>query len=375
MWRLSRAEEITSEVRRLVLTCKAMEAQLQQSIPKKTHEEVVRSMQATIDDLGAQVADLKTEIQHSSSLRETISGLGNQLVSQNDTISSLTRTVGDLNQVIDSQKASIAELSTKLSQSTVPSSLYDQTVSRLRELQERVQNMVERTDYASLQRKCDELSESMKSMVPREEYSNLQTMLANSVPKTNFEALQATLSQYVPREQLAASEARVNELEFKMQNYVPRADYDELTAKIRLLTREFSSITNMALAETTETTEQTARPEIAEIQSNLSDIKGAEDTGAQTLNTVDATRGFVFSNTEFCATTPSEFLQDLEQAPIESIENHSRSGDFERWFKDVIADSTTAEALRSVRESNCAGDDLRTKLVAVIAPRYKLVTN
>lgn len=372
---MSRAEEITSEVRRLVLTCRAMEAQLQQSIPKKTHQEVVANMQATIDDLGTQVTNLKTEIQNASSLKETISGLSNQLVSQNETISSLTSTLAGLNQVIDSQKASIAELSTRLSQTTVPSALYDQTVSKMGELQERVHGMVEKTEYTSLQTKCHELSESMKSMVPREEYSNLQTLLANSVPRENFEALQATLSQYVPREQLAASEARANEFEARMQNYVPRSDYEELTAKIRLLTREFSSITKLAPVETTETTEQAPRPEITEIQSNLSDIKGAEDTGAQTLRTVEASQGFVFSNTELRATTPIEFLQDLEQAPIDSIENHSRSGDFERWFKDVIADDTTAEALRSVRESNCSGDDLRTKLVAVIAPRYKLVAN
>lgn len=351
-----------------------MEAQLQQSVPKKTHQEVVANMQTTIDNLGAEVTKLKTEIQNSSSLRETISGLSTQIVSQNETISSLTNTLAALNHVIDSQKASIAELSIKLSQTTVPSALYDQTVSKIGELQERVHGMVEKTDYTSLQRKCDELSESIKSMVPRDEYSNLQTLLANSVPKENFEALRAILSQYVPREQLAASEARVNELEAKMQNYVPRSDYEELTAKIRLLTREFSSITKLAPVET-ETTEQAPRPEITEIQSNLSDIKGAEDTGAQTLKTVEASQGFVFSNTELCATTPVEFLQDLEQAPIESVENHSRSGDFERWFKDVIADDTTAEGLRSVRESNCSGDDLRTKLVSVIAPKYKLVAN
>ena len=373
---MSRAEEITSEVRRLVLTCRAMEAQLQQSVPKKTHEEVVANMQATIDGLNTQVESLKAEIQNSSSLKETISGLGTQLASQNDTISSLTGTIASLNQVMEAQKVSVVDLTTRFSQSTVPSSLYDQTLSQLNELKGIVQVMVENSEFASMQRRCDELTESMKSMIPKQDYIDLQALHANSVPKAQFEALEATLALCVPREQLAASEARVSELESKLQSYVPRSDYEELATKIGLLAKEVSSMTLPTPAEPIQTQAQSQpTPEITEIQSQLSDIKGAEDTGAQTLKTVDASRGFAFTNTEFCATTPLEFLHDLEQAPIESIENHSKSGDFERWFKDVIADDATAEALRTVRESNFTGDDLRTKLVAVIIPRYKLVAN
>lgn len=373
---MSRAEEITSEVRRLVLTCRAMEAQLQQSVPKKTHEETVANMQATIDGLGTQLESLKAEIQSSSSVKETISGLGTQLASQNDMISSLTGTISSLNQVIEAQKATITDISARLSQSTVPSSLYDQTLSQLNELQGKFQGMVDNSEFASMQRRCEELTESMKSMIPKQDYINLEALHANSVPKEQFEALQATLSQCVPREQLTASEARVSELEAKLQGYVPRSDYEELATKIGLLAKEVSSMTVPPPAEPVQAPVQPQpTPEITEIQSQLSDIKGAEDTGAETLKTVDTSRGFAFSNTEFCATTPLEFLQDLEQAPIESIENHSRSGDFERWFKDVIADDATAEALRTVRESNSAGDDLRTKLVAVISPRYKLVAN
>lgn len=369
---MSRAEEITSEVKRLVLTCRAMEAQLQQSIPKKTHQEVVANMQATIDHLNSQVENLKAEIQSSLSLKDTISGLAKQLASQNEVISSLAGTVTGLNQVIDAQRTGIGDLSTKISQSTIPASLYEQTLSKFGEVQDRVQGMVEKADYASLQGKCNELSESIKSMVPKQEYINLQTLLANSVPKENFEALQATLLRYVPREQLAASEAKVIELETKIQSYVPRSDYEELTAKIGLLTKEVSSMTEITPVDVVRAQEPT---EITEIQSQLSDIKGAEDTGVRTLKTVDASQGFAFTNTALCATTPIEFLHDLEQVPIESIESHSRSGDFERWFKEVVADDATAEALRSVRESNCAGDDLRTKLVAVISPRYSIAAN
>lgn len=364
-----------------------MEAQLQQSIPKKTHQEIVANMQATIDGLGKQVQELRTEIQSTSTLKDTITGLGNQLASQANAISSLTATIADLNRVIEVQKSSVAELTSKLSESTVPASLYDETLSKFGALQERVQNKIERTDYTSLQKKYDELLESFRKMVPRDEYQNLQAMLSNSVPKESFEALQETLSKYVPREQLAASEAKMHELEVKLQNYVPRTDYEELTAKIGLLTQEVSSIgavtsetefqtndqVNIDRSMSQTTTSPAAQPEITEIQSQLSEIKGVEETGSKTLKVVDQTQGFVFSNTKLCAISPVEFLHDLEVAPLESIESHSKTGDFERWFKDVIADDSTAEALRSLRESNCSGDDLRSRLVAVISPRYKKV--
>ena len=108
----------------------------------------------------------------------------------------------------------------------------------------------------------------------------------------------------------------------------------------------------------------------------MSEIKGATDSGSSSLQvkSVDSTQGFVFANTTFCATNGLEFLQNLEQAPIESVQNHMKGGDFERWFKDVLADETSADALRSIRESNLDGRELRARIAAVIAPRYKKVS-
>lgn len=519
-----------------------MEAQLQQSIPKKTHQEVVAKMQATIDGLNSEVERIKGDLQKTTTLNDTISGLGNQLASQNDVVSSLGKTITSQGQTIEGQRTAIEALNTKLSQSTVPVLLYDQTLSRVDELQEKIRCMVDKGDYTSIQKKCDELTEAMKSMVPREDYLNLQTQFANFVPRESFEALQKTLSQYVPRDQLVASETRVHELEARLENYVPRSDYEELTARIALLAKEASALSvevvptvesptpveqpsqvdvtpnqiapietvqivepvavNEVQSDTTEVTQLTsvaapselstqeptapaatpvesatmnmipavveqivepvaqmepvpetiaaespseapvtdapveipaqitiesprvetisenlpvvaidtsaastvtqapettvvvtsvqaaetsstaeivasaqpeAKPEIMEIQSQLSEIKGTQDSGeaAIQMKIVDSTLGFLFENTAFCAKSGLEFLQDLEQAPIESIQSHMSSGDFERWFKDALADDTSAESLKAIRESNFAGEELRAKIVAVIAPRYK----
>jgi uncharacterized coiled-coil protein SlyX len=380
---LSRAEEITSEVRRLVLTCRAMEAQLQQSIPKKTHQEVVAKMQASIDGLNGEAERLRSELQKTTTLNESITSLGGKVTSQGETISSLGQTIASLNQVIEVQKNTLAELSAKLAVSTIPTTLYDQTVSNLDETRAKISGMVERSEYDSLQAKLNELTETTKSMVPRSEYLSLQSQFVNFVPKETFETLQRMLTQYVPREQLVASEARLHELEARMVNYVPRSDYEELTARIGSLTREASSLTvevvpsvvdKAEIPETRFPTELVQSQEITEIQAELREIKGAKDTGTASfeMKSVDATQGFVFANTTFCATNGLEFLQDLEQAPIESIQNHMKGGDFERWFKDVLADQSSADALRSIRESNYDGSELRAKIAAVIAPRYKV---
>ena len=539
---MSRAEEITSEVRRLVLTCRAMEAQLQQSIPKKTHQEVVSKMQATIDGLNVEVERIKGEFQKTTGLNETIAGLGSQLTSQNETVASLGRTIANECQLVEGQKGAIEALSSRLSQSTVPVLLYDQTLSKVDELQEKIRCMVDKVDYISIQKKCDDLTETIKSTVPREDYLNLQNQFANFVPRESFEALQRTLSQYVPRDQLVASETRVHELEARIETYVPRSDYEELTARIALLAKEASALSvevvptvatieqvveqtvtpevpqtqtapvetipiaepiatvveqpethvlaqvtsapigielsipeslaaietpdapglvaqdvvekvaeqvtptvetvleaitietvsetphveaiaevgietpqtetvvaspveeTMAEAPLVEPVTQTSpaetlvetpsvqaavetpstaqnvegapqetKNEITEIQTQLSEIKGAEDTGVTTLQTksVDPTLGFVFANTTFCARSGMEFLQDLEQTPVETIQNHLMGGDFERWFKEALADDSSAESLKSIRESNFTGEELRAKIVAVIAPRYR----
>lgn len=402
---MSRAEEITSEVRRLVLTCRAMETQLQQSLPKKTHQEVVTKMQGSIDSLNEEVNRLRSELQNTKTLNESISGLGSTLTSSSETISSLAQTVANLNQLIEAQKTTIQELSTRLSQNTVPSQLYDQTITKLGEMQSKMESMVDKSEMVSLQTKVNEQTDVMKSMVPRGEYLALQAQFANFVPKDTFDALQKTLNQYVPREQLIASETRLHELESKLESYVPRADYEELTARIGLLTKEASSLgvevvppmeemgntqTEMvapvvASGDSIPTKEQSAdkslvppragtpESEITEIQAQMSEIKGSEDSGITSIpeKPVKATQGFVFENTTFCATSGLEFLKDLERAPIESIQNHMKSGDFERWFKDVLADDSSAQALRTIREGNSVGDELRSKMVAVISPRYR----
>jgi hypothetical protein len=437
---LSRAEEITSEVRKLVFTCRSLEAQLQQSVPKKFHQEVMAKMQANIDSLATDFASTRSELEKTISIAQKVESLESQILSQNDTISSQTKTIDSL--------------TAKLSESEAYVLRYSEAVSKVQELESKISTMVDSAEFASLQKRCYELEAQVAAMVPRDHFSALQVELANSVPAQKYEDLQRRLEQMVPRDQLNIAESKIGELERNLAESVPKTDFDELAGKITQITKEAVEFANRAsaaiglelpvLAEvdsvtvnvpdapvtgpevalsTTPSTfpsevpispvevtqaevhtersevaehapespgvehEVTSQPiqvetqtqpqEIAEVQSQLSEIGAAIETGANSIVTVqaptrvEAEKGFRFSNTEFIAKSGMEFLQDLEKVDISVVAAHCQSGDFERWFKDVLADETAAQSIQKIRESNVSGEEMRTMMVAAIAPRYR----
>ena len=194
---MSRSEEITSEVRRLVLTCRSMEAQLQQSIPKKAHQEVVAKMQTTIDGLMAELGRAKADLQETTHLEEKIKGLSEQISSQTEAI-------------------------TGQWQST--------EAKRIAELEEKISGMVYKSELLALQNKYDELK---TSTVPKQDYAALQNQFSNFVPREIFEEMQKSFSETtVPREKLLTTEARVQELEAKIADSIPRSDHEHLVAQL-----------------------------------------------------------------------------------------------------------------------------------------------
>jgi DNA repair exonuclease SbcCD ATPase subunit len=188
---LSRADEITSEVRKLVLTCKALEAQLQQSIPKKTHEEEVAKLRGEIEDLQSQVSLTKGELEKTISVGARLAALESRITTLYD--------------VIAAQNEAVKTLSEKLSQGTVPYSLHSEDLTRIQQLEEQVY-----------------------TMVPRSDVETLKAELANSVPKAKLEEAERALSEAVPRDSLAKAEARIAELEAALADTVPRGAMEEL---------------------------------------------------------------------------------------------------------------------------------------------------
>jgi DNA repair exonuclease SbcCD ATPase subunit len=198
---LSRADEITSEVRKLVLTCKALEAQLQQSIPKKTHEEEVAKLRAEIEDLQRQVNLTKGELEKTISVGARLGALESR--------------INTLYDVVAAQNEAVKGISEKLAQATVPYSLHTEDLARIQQLEEQVY-----------------------TMVPRSDVEAIQGELANSVPKAKLEELERSMADTVPKERLAAAEAKISELEAALADTVPRGTMEELKEKIASLMKD-----------------------------------------------------------------------------------------------------------------------------------------
>jgi BMFP domain-containing protein YqiC len=180
-----------------------MESQLQQSVPKKTHQEAVAKMQAEINGLTTELGRTKADLEKTTRLEEEIKGLSDQISTQ----------IGAITSQLQSNEA-----------------------KRVQELEERINGMVDKAEYTALQAKFEEVK---ASTVPKEDYVTLQNQFSNFVPRESFEEMQKSFTQTtVPREQLAAAEARVQELEAKVANSIPRSEHEELVAKITSMITE-----------------------------------------------------------------------------------------------------------------------------------------
>ncbi len=174
-----------------------MEAQLQQSIPKKTHQEVVAKMQLSIDGLTAELERTKADLQKTQHIEEDLKSLSEQVTTQTQSITSQWQS---------------------------------NDAKKIQELEEKINGMVDRTEYLTIQGKYEELK---ASTVPKVDYLALQNQFSNFVPRESFEEMQKRVAQTtVPREQYLAAEARMQELEAKIANSVPRSDHEELIASI-----------------------------------------------------------------------------------------------------------------------------------------------
>jgi len=145
------------------MTARSLQAQLDQSIPKKTHEEVIARMQATIDGMGAELRRTKSQLEETQSIGQGLALLSRQVAASGDTIK---------------------EATVKLSEVTVPNQVFQQAMVKLSELEQ------------VISRKEQEIRSINEQTVPKEQYlraeariSELENILSNSMPKTEFEDL------------------------------------------------------------------------------------------------------------------------------------------------------------------------------------------
>jgi hypothetical protein len=147
----------------LVLTARSLQAQLDQSLPKKTHEEVIARMQGTIDGMAVELRRTKGQLDETQSIGQGLSILGKQVATQGEMV---------------------REAAMKISEVTVPGQVYQNALTRISDLEQ------------VLTRKDQEMQSIREQTVARDQYiraetriSELENVLANSMPKTEFEDL------------------------------------------------------------------------------------------------------------------------------------------------------------------------------------------
>jgi DNA repair exonuclease SbcCD ATPase subunit len=183
---MSTVEEMTSEMRRLVLRCRTLEARLADSVPKKNYNEGIAKLQAVVDSCQAELERTKQDLERT----ETLGGRMNAMSSK---FTSLT-------EVVASQEAALKSLQESMSQTTVPIEIYKQSEANIHDLETEIQNMVKREEYDSLLRKNSALEEQLSKMTLKEDYekalvriSELEAVVTNLVPKKDLDDLTETI--------------------------------------------------------------------------------------------------------------------------------------------------------------------------------------
>jgi hypothetical protein len=217
----SRAEQITSEVKRLVLKCRKLEADLAQSVPKKIHEETVAKLQQKIDALNVDLKHTKSDLETTTAINERMDAFGKLLAEQGSQLSSQSDVVRSVSSRLDSM---------------VSTAVYEQAVAKIHEFEQVFET--KNKEFEALESQKAQLEQQISHMVPQEQFVSIQNELANSIPKTKYEEeIQRIRSETVPKEQYSHIESRISELENELANSVPKTEFDELSQTIVSLTK------------------------------------------------------------------------------------------------------------------------------------------
>ncbi len=225
---VSRAEEITSEVRKLVQANRYLQGQLAQSITKKDHEAIVAKMQGTTDTLREDLQRTRDELERRGTIESTL----------NEFTAAFSARLDALEAQFRQGQSEVVE---KVTQSTVPHSVYMQAVSQVKEFQDAIREMVPQEEFHRVK---DEARRMLESTVSREKYEaatsrikELEAALANSVPRTAVDELTAGLLSLTRDDAQGKEEAEITEVqpgptpEVEQPEAEQQAEAPEITAE------------------------------------------------------------------------------------------------------------------------------------------------
>ena len=198
---MSKVETQVDDAKKLALRCKTLEVQLRQSVSKKEHHEITSKLEKQIDSLERDLDRARAENQKTIAINKQIAGVEGLIESLIKTANAQSKTLD----FIEEEASTRGKVQTvqgkvldKLAAGTVPSNVYLQALSKIRDLEEDKRGMVRRFDYNSLETRFQELSRQMGTMVPASDYASL---------KERFDEATKQMADMVPASDYAASEA------------------------------------------------------------------------------------------------------------------------------------------------------------------------
>ena len=162
---LSSVEEITGEMRRLILKCRSLETKLEQSVPKKAYQDAVAKLQGNIDRLTEDLTRTRDELGRTESL-------GGRL-------NNLSTVVLTLSSQISSQNEVIKSLTEKYQ---VPQDLHNKALSKIKDLESTISK--KSAEAEATRTRIAELEAKLEDSVPKEKYSRLMDQISGLVSLT-----------------------------------------------------------------------------------------------------------------------------------------------------------------------------------------------
>jgi len=108
----------------------------------------------------------------------------------------------------------------------------------------------------------------------------------------------------------------------------------------------------------------------------MHELEKPEWIARRILRSYTVEKGFTFSYefarpTDLTVHSLDEFFSALKAVDASSLEFHNERGDFERWIRHVIGDSTLADRLKETANQRLNGEILRKKTLNVVEQRIK----
>jgi chromosome segregation ATPase len=162
---LSSVEEITGEMKRLILKCRSLESKLEQSVPKKAYQDAIAKLQANIDKLSEDLQRNRDELGRTESLGGRLNNLStvvltlsNQISAQNEVIKSMTEKY------------------------QIPQEIHNKALSKIKDLESSISKRS--TDAEAARARIAELETRLSESVPNEKYTKLMDQISGLVSFT-----------------------------------------------------------------------------------------------------------------------------------------------------------------------------------------------